>query len=240
MLGTGLCGGIDALQFCCSTPSAVVVTVWPTAYKASNDVEKWLNICGADIVYQTEVDLPERAAVPTCMALYHGEDWLHSNCWYEESPLPEGPPDGPFAGAKWKAALTFKESAPLKVFVADSHRSRGELWRSKYSFRENLRQKVGAIGNGCIHVTDDQAAALEAWRDDRTASKAMRGGNACDSSFAYHCARVLLDDSSIAFLSATDISSPNFEIDFDAFTAYLSRQPTDNRNANIGDFPKWS
>lgn len=27
-----------------------------------------------------------------------GEDWLETNCWYMEGPLPEGPPDGPFAG----------------------------------------------------------------------------------------------------------------------------------------------
>jgi hypothetical protein len=44
-----------------------------------------------------------------------GEDWIHSNCWYQESNLPEGPPPGPFAGAKWKAALVPSNLNPIHM-----------------------------------------------------------------------------------------------------------------------------
>ena len=53
------------------------------------------------------------------MALYDGEDWLESNCWYMEQPLPEGPPSGPLAGAKWKHALCFKGDYEPHAIVTD-------------------------------------------------------------------------------------------------------------------------
>ena len=59
-------------------------------------------------------DLAELGLV---MALYDGEDWIESNCWYAEQPLESGPPPGPCAGAKWKRALCFRGNSPPRALV---------------------------------------------------------------------------------------------------------------------------
>jgi len=205
--------------------------VWPTAHAASGAVRAWLSDdCGARILHESEVAIPKRGAVATCMALYFGEDWVHTNCWYSESPLPEGPPKGPYAGAKWKAALTFSGSldAPLTVFVVDTADTGGGLWHRKYGFRESLRRAVGGLGNSCIHLTDDQSTALCA--AGGAAQGGSSGGYACDSSYAFHCARVLLDDSSVAFLGAADADLATYAGRFDAYAAWLSKPPVDGES----------
>ena len=214
----------DALAFCRSNPSAVVVTVWPTAHALAAKARAWIeDDCNGVVLHAREVDVDRRGAVATCMALYFGEDWIHSNCWYGESPLPEGPPEAPYAGGKWKAALTWRAAAPLTVFVVDASSSGGSLWSSKYRVREALRREAGALGNGCVHLTDDQASALAAWKGGDAASPGQCGGYACDSSYAYHCARVLLDESSVAFLNAADAEAPEYAARFDAYAAWLQR-----------------
>lgn len=163
-----------ALEFCRSSKTAVIATVWPTASIQASEAKDWLIGSGCDVVYEHLLTLKPSAAVPTILALYHGEEWLESNCWcapalphvpaarihiltvpivlgarpfkkrYMESPLPDGPPCGPYAGAKWKAALAFREEAPMHVFVVDVAQSPC-IWSGKYAIREQLRQKVGAI-----------------------------------------------------------------------------------------------
>ena len=39
------------------------------------------------------------------------------------------------AGAKWKAALTFREQAPMHVFVVDVGQD-SSMWSGKYQIRE--------------------------------------------------------------------------------------------------------
>ena len=69
-----------------------------------------------------------------------------------ESPLPSGPPSSPFAGAKWKAALAFREDAPVYVFVVDAAKA-SRLWSSKYSIREKLRKQVQIDGErACVSL----------------------------------------------------------------------------------------
>lgn len=94
-----------ALRFCATSTDAVVLTVWPSGTGQLKDVEQWLTGAQAKVLYSAPVELTSQAAeLLTVMALYDGEEWLESNCWYMEQPLPSGPPSGPFAGAKWKQA----------------------------------------------------------------------------------------------------------------------------------------
>ena len=153
----------SALAFCRESPTAVIATVWPTAHSQVSAARAWLDTTGCTLVHEASIYLSPQAAVPAILALYHGEEWLDSNCWYMESPLPEGPPQGPFAGAKWKAQLAFREDAPMHVFVLDAAGA-SRLWSSKYAIREKLRASVGSLGNSCLHLTDDQSDALNAWR----------------------------------------------------------------------------
>ena len=91
--------------------------------------------------------------------------------------------------------------------------------------REQLRREVGGLGNCCVPLPDNQAAAL----DGRGASGA---GYACDSSYAYHCARVLLDESSVRFLAEADADAPAFEERFAAYESWLARE-----DAPVGGAP---
>uniref|UniRef100_A0A7S0GED4 Uncharacterized protein n=1 Tax=Proboscia inermis TaxID=420281 RepID=A0A7S0GED4_9STRA len=103
-----------------------------------------------------------------------------------------------------------------------------------------MRRAVpGAIGNGCIHLTDDQSAALAGWSNDggRVGNGPEGGGMnyACDSSYAYHCARVLLDPSSVAFLRSASVISPSFPDRFEEYSAWLA-----DPAATAGGAPEWS
>ena len=214
-----------AADFCRTSPHAVIVTVWPTAHAQAAAARRWVEDCGGKILHDAEVAIGKQGAIATCLALYSGEDWLETNCWYGESPLPEGPPDGPHAGARWKAALTWTQDAPLTVLVVDASETGGALWSSKYRVREQLRREVGGLGNCCVHLTDDQTAALRG-------GGASGGGYACDSSYAYHCARVLLDESSVRFLAEADADAPAFEERFAAYESWLARE-----DAPVGGAP---
>ena len=113
----------SALRFTASSPAAVVLTVWPSGTGELATVRAWLEDSAARIVHEQPVPLKtELAELLTVMALYEGEEWVESNCWYSEQPLPTGPPEGPYAGAKWKRALCFRNAAASRAphcFVLD-------------------------------------------------------------------------------------------------------------------------
>lgn len=224
----------SAMTFCRSSPDAVVVSVWPRAHSQTSAVRSWLESNDAEILFTSEVSLNVTSGVPTIMALYQGEDWIHNNCWYGESPLPSGPPAQPYAGAKWKAELTFTESdiQTLSVFVIDAKKTKtkGSLWSGKYGIREELRRAVGGLGNCCLHLTDDQKFAL-----GNSVGKNAAGGYECDSSYAFHCSRVLLDESSIHFLTDARHDVDGFEENWKKYEAWLS-----NPNDNIGTAPQYN
>jgi hypothetical protein len=101
---------------------------------------------------------------------------------------------------------------------------------------EALRREVGALGNACVHLTDDQSAAVATWqRGGGDSGGGGGGGYECDSSYAYHCARVLLDESSVAWLNAADATSPVYEARFQGYAEWLSN-PFDS---SIGGAPGW-
>ena len=66
----------------------------------------------------------------------------------------------------------------------------------------------------------------------RAVNGARGGGYACDSSYAYHCARVLLDESSVRFLAEADADAPAFEERFAAYESWLARE-----DAPVGGAP---
>ena len=113
----------SALRFTASSPAAVVLTVWPSGTGELATVRAWLEDSAARIVHEQLVPLKtELAELLTVVALYEGEEWVESNCWYSEQPLPTGPPAGPYAGAKWKRALCFRNAAASRAphcFVLD-------------------------------------------------------------------------------------------------------------------------
>ena len=79
---TGSGSADDFLTFCRTSPTAVVVTVWPIARSVAATVRAWLEeSCGATILHERDVSIAPSGGVPTCMALYYGEDWIHTNCW---------------------------------------------------------------------------------------------------------------------------------------------------------------
>ena len=93
--------------------------------------------------------------------------------------------------------------------------------------REELRREVGGLGNCCLHLTDDQTAALRG-------GGASGRGYACDSSYAYHCARVLLEASSVRFLAEADADATAFEERFAAYESWLARE-----DAPVGGAPSF-
>ena len=101
----------EAIRFCHATPSARVACVWPTGHTQLDTARSFIQQQGGELVHEASVALADHAHVLLVMALYHGEDWLASNCYYYESPLPGGPPSGPFAGARWKEELAFRPAA---------------------------------------------------------------------------------------------------------------------------------
>ena len=84
---------MEAIRFCHATPSARVACVWPTGASQLDTARTFLQSQGAQIVHDASVPLADHAHVLLVMALYYGEDWLTSNCYYWESALPGGPPD---------------------------------------------------------------------------------------------------------------------------------------------------
>jgi hypothetical protein len=70
-----------ALSFCRSSPDAVIVTVWPTARSHARAARDWVESSGGKVLCEREAYVQPSGAVPTLMALYFGEEWIHSNCW---------------------------------------------------------------------------------------------------------------------------------------------------------------
>eukprot|EP01045_Picozoa_sp_COSAG04_P012407 COSAG04_NODE_835_length_9985_cov_10.447603_1_plen_102_part_10 len=86
---------MGAIEFCQGTPSARVAVVWPTGHAEIATARAFLEKQQGKIVHEAEVRLEEHAQILLVMALYHGEAWLSSNCYYWESPLrarPSPPP----------------------------------------------------------------------------------------------------------------------------------------------------
>jgi hypothetical protein len=217
----------DAFNFCLTSPNAVILTLWPSGGKTCVKMAKeYLETNGADKVWNTSIELSKYAAVPVVRALYHGEEWLESNCWYHEQPLESGPPEGPHAGAKWKKELCFKnrgkdnnsEKVILHVFVAEVQTT-SSLWRTKYSTRAEMATKTGNPGNSCMHITDPQANEL-------LKARYSNRGYSCDDSFAFHCARVLFDDNSLCFLNTVCKDEEKMDKCWDKYTNWLSHSPS--------------
>jgi hypothetical protein len=152
-----------AISFCATSPNAVVLTVWPSGAGHLAEVKEWLDRAGVRILHASSVPLASpMAELLAVMALYDGEEWLETNCWYMEQPLPTGPPEGPFAGAKWKHALCFKGSCEPHAIVIDASTATSSLWTSKYAVRSALARASGNPGNSCIHLTE-YVLVLEFW-----------------------------------------------------------------------------
>jgi hypothetical protein len=197
--------------FASSTPSAAIVTVWPSGTNHIDTVSSWLRDSKAHILLKDYVDLKSPLSeILSVMALYDREEWLESNCWYMEQPLPGGPPDGPFSGAEWKRQLCFRNlDRNLFVFIIDVAECNSNLWSGKYIIRNELAKMSGNPGNSCIHITDDQSSLF----DDSgriIIDKPLGRGMACNDSYAYKCAKVLLNPSSQAFLNSDIIAALEF------------------------------
>ena len=198
-----------AIHHCRTCPTAVVVTLWPSGSRCVDIARKFIAECGAKIVSEHVVTLPPSAGATrnvigellTC-AMYDGEEWLESNCWYSEQPLEDlgiglNRPRGPWAGAKWKAALCFRDDgAPLHVFVLDVASAKRSLWSGKYGARAAMSAHSGNAGNSCMHLTDDQSSAM------RRGGRHIDAGAGCNASYAFACARALLNPHSLAFLGS--------------------------------------
>ena len=153
----------SALRFTASSPAAVVLTVWPSGTGELATVRAWLEGAAARIVHEQPVPLKTQLAeLLMVMALYEGEEWVETNCWYSEQPLPTGAPEGPYAGAKWKRALCFRNAASREphCFVLDTALCSTSLWADKYRLRAKLARESGNPGNSCVHLTDNQAGVL--------------------------------------------------------------------------------
>ena len=217
-----------AVSFCATSPSAVVLTVWPSGTGHLANVKDWLDGLGARILHASPVPLTtETSELLTVMALYDGEEWLESNCWYMEQPLPSGPPPAPYAGAKWKRALCFKGSTrEPHAIVLDVSAATASVWSSKYAIRAALARASGNPGNSCIHLTDEQDETVLAERRDGERRRAR--GMGCDDSYAFACARALLHPDSVAWLNSDatglatrELGSPAFRAAWAQYTDWL-------------------
>ena len=141
----------SALRFTASSPAAVVLTVWPSGTGELATVRAWLDSTAARIVHEQPVPLKtELAELLTVMALYEGEEWVETNCWYSEQTLPTGPPEAPYAGAKWKRALCFRNAAASRAphcFVLDVSPCLRSLWLGS-----GKQQKLTSSMEGYIHM----------------------------------------------------------------------------------------
>lgn len=224
----------SAASFCATSPSAVVLTVWPSGTGHLAEVKTWLDSCGARILHASPIPLQSPLAeILAVMALYDGEEWLESNCWYMEQPLPSGPPSGPYAGAKWKRELCFKgTSREPHAIVLDVSATTESVWTAKYAIRARLARASGNPGNSCIHLTDRQDQRVLADVASGTSRRAA-GGMSCDESYAYACARALLHPGSVAWLNsdasglaARELGSPAFRAAWSRYTHWLHAPPS--------------
>ena len=134
-----------ATDFCRTSPHAVIVTVWPTAHAQAAAARRWVEDCGGKILHDAEVAIGKQGAIATCLALYSGEDVARDQLLVRRGPYRDR--DEPHAGARWKAALTWTQDAPLTPCSSWTHsETGGALWSWQIS-GEQLRREVGGLGN---------------------------------------------------------------------------------------------
>ena len=224
-----------ALHFCSTSTSAVCVTVWPSGTGELAAVRQWLIDANARVVHEAPVEVHDDAisSLLTIMALYDGEEWLETNCWYAEQPLETGPPSGPWAGAKWKRALCYRNSKDRRpvALVADVSEATSSLWASKYVLRRTLAMRSGNPGNSCIHLTDEQDATVLA--SHRRGERRRAGGMGCDDSYAFACGRALLHPTSIEWINSGAAGLAQQDMDGDAFRAAWRRYAHSSGASNV-------
>jgi len=215
----------------------------------------YLETNGATIVHEQSIQVSsENANLPLLlvMASYWGEDWLRTNCWYGEQPLEElglPPPTGSWPGAKWKKELCFRQhdretknnitnqsDFRMHVFVArvSANKNRNQLWANKYSIRANMARDTGHAGNSCMHLTDDQRDMVKESNNNNGNSAWQQAGGGlgsmdCNASYAFSCARLLLNPTSLQVLSILaqgfpndkDLATPSFCEMFGGFCNWL-------------------
>lgn len=117
--------------------------------------------------------------------------------------------------------------------MCDASACGGALWSSKYAIRRALASKSGNPGNSCIHLTDEQdAAVLSEYLAGQGGG--LASGMACDSSYAYACGRALLHPASLKWLNsnAAGLANPatlgdeTFRAAWARYTRWLHRPPT--------------
>ena len=213
----------SVLRFTRTNPNAVVLSLWPsaiigpettTAAQRQVDVARsYLQRSGAKLLYESKLEIPESVSTLLVMAMYWGEDWLRTNCWYGEQPLEElgipglERPKGAWPGAKWKKELCFRQESSVTktmyVLVADlgdGGSSSRRLWSDKYSVRARMARDTGHAGNSCMHLTDDQSRILLARSSSNGGSGSGGKGMDCNASYAFACARCLLNPEALKFL----------------------------------------
>jgi len=245
------------LRFTRTNPNAVVLSLWPSAIGYDNgdeqapktqnqiDVSKsYLQRSGAKILYESAIDIPENVSTLLVMAMYWGEDWLRTNCWYNEQPLEDlkipglARPMGSWPGAKWKKELCFRQERPgtttavpitkrMHVLIADvGGDGNKRLWSDKYSVRAKMSRDTGHAGNSCMHLTDDQSKIVT----NRSSAPFGGMGMDCNASYAFACARCLLNPEAMKFLihcttvlfvNDDDLQSKEFEEVFGKFCKWL-------------------
>jgi len=237
-----------AVSFCSSSPAAVVLTVWPSGTGYLNEVFQWIDASGAKVMYSSHILLTSKIAeLLSVLALYDGEEWLESNCWYHEQPLPDGPPVGPYAGAQWKHALCFRgpEHSNPHAIVLDVGSATVSLWSAKYAIRSRLARLSGNPGNSCIHLTDKQDESVLAQYHSGK-KRNLEGGMSCDESYAYACAKAMLHPASIEWLNsgAAGLAVPgklggnDFGAAWARYTTWLQappHAPPKDTNAELAD-----
>lgn len=97
----------------------------------------------------------------------------------------------------------------------------------------------GNPGNSCIHLTDEQSDAVLL---ERGKGRPGAGGFSCDESYAYTCARCLLNPGSVDFLnsamaSSLALDSAAFREAWTLYTDWLEAPAFDDRDD--GDRNVW-
>jgi len=110
----------------------------------------------------------------------------------------------------------------LHVFVADVADANVNVWDAKYQVRQSMANATGNDGNVCMHLSDNQAEVIGL----KKGLMASSTGYGCDSSYAYHTCRMLLNPFSLEFLrrhsDISDLSENKFLERFETYTKWLS------------------
>ena len=174
-----------ALRFAAVSENAVVLTAFPGCTKHLDHVREWLaSLQDVEIVLETPASVDGRdAQVLATLALYAGEEWLVSNCWYHEQPLPGGKPTGAYPGAQWKRDLCFRDGGEekdgregheeVKVLHIDCCRPLSHPAQRPRTLESELTVFVLRVGRG-----GDPWRAKYTFRA-RLASLTGRPGNSC-------------------------------------------------------------